>query len=225
MINSYYRYSCSNPQSLISRITGLHKVKMLPLHDGINLVVLENISARAFSRSLNTTVLTNLNNVEQLTGPGVKLHPEHIEQLIDVLEKDILFLKDNNVVQYTVKVSIEAMGETDSTMAFYSLREGLPNKDRYATATSGFHSMPEESQAEWSMVNSVNNEYNTMQSSIDTRTYTSVECFLNRWDVVDKIRYSMRQKMCGNEGDSIKKLVPPEIYANQMLEIVKRYFQ
>ena len=197
---------------------------MLPLHDGINLVVVENICARAFSHSLNNTVLTNLVNVDQLTGPGVKLFQEHTDKLLDVLEKDIMFLRDNNVIQYSVKVSIEAKGDTDSTLAFYSLREGLPNADSYNSVTRGFHSMPQNSQSERS-VDSVNNEYNTLQPSIDTRTYVSVECFLNRWSVIDKIRFSMTQKVCGNEGKSIKKLVPPELYANQMLAIVKRYFQ
>jgi 1-phosphatidylinositol-4-phosphate 5-kinase len=123
-----------NPHTLLSRIFGLHRVK-LPGNKKIHFVVMGNIfpphkdihriydlkgstSGRFLSqKKQNASSMPVLKDKNWLkNGEKLKLGPEKVGLIVDQMEKDVKFLQENSIMDYSFLVGIHSLHRGNKEM-------------------------------------------------------------------------------------------------------------
>ena len=130
----YYNHMKQNPNSLIVRFFGLHKVRLAPEQRYISVVVMENIFYNRFQLKMNTIYDLKGSTVGRRALKGsrtrasyhgtlkdldlndsIVIGPEAKAQLMEQLEQDVTFLTQCGIMDYSLLLGIhEHMGERPS---------------------------------------------------------------------------------------------------------------
>eukprot|EP00276_Gloeochaete_wittrockiana_P003426 CAMPEP_0184652810 /NCGR_PEP_ID=MMETSP0308-20130426/10532_1 /TAXON_ID=38269 /ORGANISM="Gloeochaete witrockiana, Strain SAG 46.84" /LENGTH=875 /DNA_ID=CAMNT_0027087923 /DNA_START=212 /DNA_END=2839 /DNA_ORIENTATION=+ len=138
----YYKHVMSNPNTLLTRFFGLHKIRPHKLGRNIRLVVMGNIfitdlyihqrfdlkgsthgrAASEESKKKPTVTLKDLDMNFQ-----VKMEPDVRDLFVKQIEMDSKFLEESFIMDYSLLMGIHYLDRPDSTAGSASMMSSLPN--------------------------------------------------------------------------------------------------
>jgi 1-phosphatidylinositol-4-phosphate 5-kinase len=120
----YVKHLTENPDSLLVRFYGMHRVKMKSLESKTYFVIMssvfDTVMPIGIKYDLKGSTVGRITNEESCregavqkdlnlvqSGRKFRLGPEHIDIFYDTLKADVIFLRDQNIMDYSLLVSIE----------------------------------------------------------------------------------------------------------------------
>uniref|UniRef100_A0A7S2RY06 PIPK domain-containing protein n=1 Tax=Mucochytrium quahogii TaxID=96639 RepID=A0A7S2RY06_9STRA len=116
----YYMYMLDNPDTLVVRVCGMHRVKLAHLRDDMHFVILKSVYSNAASKKIHTVYDLKGSTIGRIARPGeavfkdldlinnkqvFKLGPLKAK-FLEQLEKDAMFLAKLHIMDYSLLVGI-----------------------------------------------------------------------------------------------------------------------